>query len=227
LAIWDQLTSALVAVGSIGKKLADWVIGTSQTADVATLITTVGAAGAGLTALATQASMNTVDGIVDAILLDTAEIGAAGAGLTALGDARLANLNAPVGTVDTVVDGIATTLGVAGAGLTALGDARMANLDATVSSRLTPAGTLALVTALSGTERDAIADAHLDRANGIETGVTPRQAHRLEVAAAAGVTSGMATATPLVKNPAGTKTRVTATADADGNRTNIVLTDLT
>jgi hypothetical protein len=68
----------------------------------------IGAAGAGLTALATQTSVNdlptnselatalaaaddavlsavaTVDGIVDAILLDTAEIGAAGAGLTAV-----------------------------------------------------------------------------------------------------------------------------------------------
>ena len=84
-----------------------------------------------------------------------------------------------------------------------------------------------LVNAPNATALNAAADAHLDRANAIETGVTPRQAHRLEVAAAAGVTSGMATATPLVKNPAGTKTRVTATADVDGNRTAITLTDLT
>jgi hypothetical protein len=46
---------------------------------------------------------------------------------------------ANLATVDTVVDGVATTLGVAGAGLTALGDTRIANLDATVSSRATPA----------------------------------------------------------------------------------------
>ena len=32
-AIWDALTSALTTAGSIGKKLADWVIGTSQTGD--------------------------------------------------------------------------------------------------------------------------------------------------------------------------------------------------
>ena len=44
----------------------------------------IGAAGAGLTALATQASVDVIDGIVDSILLDTAEIGAAGAGLTAV-----------------------------------------------------------------------------------------------------------------------------------------------
>ena len=32
-AIWDALTSALTAAGSVGKKLADWVIGTTQTGD--------------------------------------------------------------------------------------------------------------------------------------------------------------------------------------------------
>lgn len=32
-AIWDALTTALTTVGSIGKKLADWVIGTTQTGD--------------------------------------------------------------------------------------------------------------------------------------------------------------------------------------------------
>ncbi len=32
-AIWDALTSALTTVGSIGKKLADWSIGTAQTGD--------------------------------------------------------------------------------------------------------------------------------------------------------------------------------------------------
>jgi len=45
---------------------------------VATLITTVGAAGAGLTALATQASVNTIDDFLDteiaAILADTNEL---------------------------------------------------------------------------------------------------------------------------------------------------------
>jgi len=61
----------------------------------------------------------------------TALPGAYGAGTAGklIGD----NINAPIATVDTVVDGIATTLGVAGAGLTALGDARLANLDGAVS----------------------------------------------------------------------------------------------
>ena len=68
----------------------------SDTAATLTDTAEIGAAGAGLTALATQASMDVVDGIVDNILIDTAEIGAAGAGLTALGDTRIANLDATV-----------------------------------------------------------------------------------------------------------------------------------
>lgn len=32
-AVWDALTTALTTAGSIGKKLADWVIGTAQTGD--------------------------------------------------------------------------------------------------------------------------------------------------------------------------------------------------
>jgi hypothetical protein len=54
----------------------------------------IGATGSGLTSLATQASVNTIDGIVDDILVDTAEIGAAGAGLT--------NINLPNQTMDIV-----------------------------------------------------------------------------------------------------------------------------
>ena len=72
-----------------------------------------------------------------------------------------------------------------------------------------------------------IADAHLDRVDAIDTGVTPRKAHRLEVAAAAGQVSGNPTTTVLLKNPAGSKVRVTATVDGDGNRSAITLTDLT
>ena len=61
-------------VGSVGSVSGD----TKQTADVAALITTVGVAGAGLTALATQASVNTIDDFLDteiaAILADTNEL---------------------------------------------------------------------------------------------------------------------------------------------------------
>jgi hypothetical protein len=75
---------------------------------------------------------------------------------------------------------------------------------------------------LSASERNAIADAYLDRANAIETGLTPRGGFRLIAAAVAGKLSGAATTTITVRNAvADSKARLTATVDSDGNRTAI------
>lgn len=79
---------------------------------------------------------------------------------------------------------------------------------------------------LTAGERNSIATALLDLANGVETGVTLRQAHRTELAAAAGKLSGAATTTVKIRNQADDKDRITATVDADGNRTAVTL-DLT
>lgn len=70
------------------------------------------------------------------------------------------------------------------------------------------------------------ATALLDAANGVETGLTPREALRLTSAALAGKISGAETTTVVIRNTADTKDRITATVDADGNRTAIT-TDLT
>lgn len=74
---------------------------------------------------------------------------------------------------------------------------------------------------------NAIADGLLDRADGIEVGLTLRNAHRLEVAATAGKLSGAATTTVIIRNAvADSKNRITATVDSNGNRSAIT-TDLT
>lgn len=71
------------------------------------------------------------------------------------------------------------------------------------------------------------ADALLDRANAIETGLTPRGALRLQAAALAGELSGAATNTVTIRNAvADSKDRIVATVDPDGNRTAVV-TDVT
>lgn len=71
------------------------------------------------------------------------------------------------------------------------------------------------------------AAALMDLANGVETGLTPRQALRLIVAALAGKLSGAATTSVVIRNAvADSKARITATVDADGNRTAIT-TDVT
>lgn len=72
-----------------------------------------------------------------------------------------------------------------------------------------------------------IADALLDRSNAVETGLTPRGLMRLLGAVMVGKLSGAATATNTFRNAvADSKDRVTATVDADGNRSAIT-TDAT
>jgi hypothetical protein len=91
------------------------------------------------------------------------------------------------------------------------------------------AGVTTLLTLITGVVPTAIenADAYLDRANAIETGLTPRNALRLGVAADAGKLSGAATTTVVIRNAvADSKDRITATVDGDGNRTAITV-DLT
>lgn len=75
---------------------------------------------------------------------------------------------------------------------------------------------------LSASERNAIADATLDRTDGIETGVVPRGAFRLMLAALVGKLSGAGTGTEVFRNGvADSKNRISATVDASGNRTAI------
>ena len=148
-AIWDALTSALTTVGSIGKKLADWVTGTidtytgntKQTGDSfvrlgvpagVSISADVAAVKADTAAILVDTG-TTLEADLDAILADTNELqtdwhdggrldvilddaasaddpwitalpGAYGAGTAGkiIGD----NINAPISTVDTVVDAV-------------------------------------------------------------------------------------------------------------------------
>ena len=68
-----------------------------------------------------------------------------------------------------------------------------------------------------------LAAALLDLANGIETGVTFRQAQRLQLSAAAGKLSGAGTAEVKIRNVGDTKDRIIADVDEHGNRTGVTL----
>ena len=72
----------------------------------------------------------------------------------------------------------------------------------------------------------AIAAAMLDMVDGIEAGLTPRQALRIVSAALAGKLSGADSTSVVIRNVGDTKDRITATVDASGNRT-AVTTDVT
>lgn len=94
-------------------------------------------------------------------------------------------------------------------------------IDGIVDAILLDTGTDGVV--LSSTTLNAIADALLDRTAGVETNRTPRQALRIILASAAGKLSGAATTTVAIRDTNDSKDRITATVDADGNRTAVTL----
>jgi len=63
----------------------------------------------------------------------------------------------------------------------------------------------------------------LDLANGVETGLTMRQALRASTASLFGKLSGAATTTVAIRNIGDSLDRITATVDADGNRSAVTL----
>lgn len=65
---------------------------------------------------------------------------------------------------------------------------------------------------------NAVADALLDRADGIETGFTLRQALRLILSAEAGKVSGAGGTSVTIRDVNDTKNRIVATVDSNGNR---------
>lgn len=118
--------------------------------DIETDTAVIGAAGAGLTALATQASVNTIDTNVDAILVDTGTtLDGALATVDANVDAILVDtgttLDGALATVDANVDAIlldTAEIGAAGAGLTALATQASVNtIDGIVDAIVVDTGT--------------------------------------------------------------------------------------
>lgn len=77
-------------------------------------------------------------------------------------------------------------------------------------------------TVISASENNAIADALFDRVNSVETGLTFRQFLRLAASALFGKASGLDVNAPVYRQAiADTKARITATTDANGNRSAI------
>lgn len=94
-------------------------------------------------------------------------------------------------------------------------------LDLLIDAILADTGTDGVV--ISAATANAIADALLDRAAGVETNRTPRQALRLILAALVGKLSGAATSTVTIRDTNDGVNRVVATCDSDGNRSAVTL----
>lgn len=160
---------------------------------------------ADVSSLATAANLATVDTVVDAVKAKTDNLPTDPADqslIIAATDAIVALIGTPA--VDLATD--------------------VAAVKADTAATLLDTGTDGV--ALSSATQDAIATALLDLANGVETGETLRQALRLIRAVAVGKAAGLGTTTATFRDKADSKDRVTATVDADGNRS-AVTTDAT
>ncbi len=184
--------------------------------DVANKTTTNALTG---TTIATSQVVASVTGAVGSVTgLTASDVGAIKAKTDNLPAAPASTTNITAGTITTVTN--LTNAPTAG------------DFTATMKTSLnaaTPAVTVSDKTgfSLSSAGNNSVADAYLNRADGIEVGLTPRQAERLNVAAAAGKLSGAATSTVVIRNAvADSKDRITATVDSSGNRT-AVTTDVT
>ena len=88
---------------------------------------------------------------------------------------------------------------------------------------VTDGGMPSTVIEIAGGVSSTLADAILDRASGVEAGITLRQALRLILAAVAGPLSGADTSSVSIKAADNSKTRIVASVDATGNRTSVSL----
>jgi hypothetical protein len=255
-AVWDEILSGHTASGSTGEALgaaggagdpwitnlpgsytsgqAGYILGTNLNATVSSR--------------ASQTSVDTIDGIVDSILVDTAVIGAAGAGLTAVPwnaawDAEVqsecADALTAYGASTLTTGNIPTAAAVASQVRTEL-TTELARVDVATSTRLATAGYSAPLDATATRAAVGLATANLDTqlalrtgyklasdgldAVVVETGLHARQALSVIAASAAGVLDGAATTSVTVKGANVATTRIAATVDADGNRSAVTLT---
>lgn len=244
-AVWDEILSGHAVSGSTGEALAaagsagdPWITALPGSYSAGQAGKIVGDyLNASVSSRATQTSVDTIDGIVDSILIDTAEIGAAGAGLTALASA--ANLATVAGYLDTEIaaikaktdnlpadpadaSDIASSFSTVNTKLDTIDDL----LDTEVAAIKAKTDLIPAAPAAVGDIPSAatIADAVHDEV--VEGTTTLRQSIRLANAALGGKASGLETTAVAYRDLADTKDRITATVDADGNRS-VVTRDLT
>lgn len=202
-AVWDEALSGHTSAGSAGKALADAEADADAilTDTGTTLPTQIGALNdpsAAQVASAVRSELTAELGRIDAAITSREASGAAAA--------AAAGLNDP--TAAAVATAVRSELGT-----------ELGRIDAAVSSRAAAGDAMALTAG----ERTSVATALLDLANGVESGITTRQALRAMLAVLAGKVSGMDANDPVFRSADDTANRVSATTDSSGNRSAVTL----
>lgn len=200
----DDLVTTTDPVASVtaGVTLADGAITAAKIADGAIDADALAADAVAeiQSGLATAAALATVDTVVDAILVDTAEIGAAGAGLTAVASA--ANLATLTGYVDTEIASILAAV-----------DTEIATLATNVAAILQDTGTDGVV--LSTAQMQALADIVLGRS--VSNAEDAAGLHSVTELILAILESSTATGSWVIKKTDGSTTFNTRTLTTDAN----------
>lgn len=119
--------------------------------------------------------------------------------------------------------GTRAAVGLAAANLDTQLDALPTNAELATALSAADDAVLAAIAALSIPTAGQNATALLDLADGVEAGKTVRQGLRLMLAALAGKVSGADTTTVKIRDTNDTVDRITATVDANGNRSALTL----
>lgn len=220
-AVWDEARAGHVASGSFGEYVPANVThfggtaGTFASGIPETKVASIANNAIAAAAIASDAitAAKVADGTIDAATFASGAITASAIAANALTAAKIATdaIGATQLAADAVTEiqsGLST---LTAAGVRSAVGLASANLDTQLDALPTAAENAAAL---------------LDITDGVETSITPRQAFRLILAAAAGKLSGAATTTIVIRNVGDTKDRITATVDANGNRS-AVTTDAT
>lgn len=205
--IWDALTTALTTVGSIGKLLVDNInatINSRSSHTAANVRTEMDSNSTQLAKLGSPAASISAD--IAAVKSDTANIGTAGAGLTAVASA--ANLTTLTNYVDTEVAAI------------------LAAVDTEIAAIKAKTDTIPASPAATGDIPSAANIATAVWGFVVEGSHTAVQVMRGLLAVMTGKSAGGGTTTVAFRDASDSKNRVSATVDADGNRTSVT-TDFT
>lgn len=210
-----SIATLLAAIGALADAAADGDPTNTDTAmSYLKQLINILIGSAGIVAWPAAAAPGNAVSLAEAVRYVSDQIGVAGAGLTAADDAVLA--------------AIAGLNNISTAQVNAEVDTALADYDGPTHAEMTAElataddAVLAAIAALNNLSANAAADALLDRANAVDT-YTPRQALRIVLAALAGKVSGADTNAPVFRAADDSKNRITATVDADGNRSAVTL----
>lgn len=200
----------IVKTTSSGAKTTPIVLYPNESGDIDVDVTAI--SGAAVSTSTAQLGVNVVSMAADSITN------------TALASSAVSEIQTGLSTLD--APAVRSALGLASANLDTQLAATYDAIDTEVAAIKAKTDNLPATPAAAGdgmTLTNAGIDAIFDRANGVETGYTLRQALRLMASALLGELSGAATTTIVIRDMGDSKTRITATVDPDGNRSALSL----